>query len=308
MRMSMSVTGTSQDTRGDRLGLVLGFIGISAFAGSLPATRVAVAELDPWFVTSARATIAGVFALAILMILRRPLPPKSAWLPLTFVALGVVLGFPLLTGLAMQTAPASHGGVVIGILPLATAVAATLLAHERPSKLFWIASVAGAAIVVAFSLRHGGLATLGIADLLLFAAIASAAIGYTLSGKLARTMPGWEVISWAVVIALPVFAAITWLIWPSNISSTGPRIWAAMAYVGIVSQFLGFFAWNAGLAMGGIARVGQVQLLQPFITIAMAALVNHEPIEFETLAFAAAVAATVLTGLRFRAKPVQPGI
>jgi drug/metabolite transporter (DMT)-like permease len=302
----MAATGSLQDTRGDRLGLFLGLIGITAFAGSLPATRVAVIELDPWFVTSARATIAGVSALVILMILRRPLPPKSTWLPLLFVALGVVLGFPLFTGIAMQTAPASHGGVLIGILPLATAIAAALLAHERPGKLFWIAGVAGAAIVVGFALRHGGLAAFGAADLLLFAAIASASIGYTVSGKLARTMPGWEVISWAVVLALPVFSALTWLLWPADIAAVGLRTWTAMVYVGIVSQFLGFFAWNAGLAMGGIARVGQVQLLQPFITIAMAAVVNHEPVEFETLAFAAAVAATVLIGLRSRARPIAP--
>jgi drug/metabolite transporter (DMT)-like permease len=290
----------------DKLGLVLGVIGIAAFAGSLPATRIAVSELSPWFVTSARATIAGFAAAIVLTGMRRAWPPAHARVPVVIVAIGVILFFPLFTGLAMQSVPASHGSVVIGVLPLATAVAATLLAHERPSALFWLASVAGAAIVIFFSLRHGGLGSLGAGDLWLLAAVASAAVAYTLSGKLARTMPGWEVISWACLIALPFFAGATAAFWPGNFADISIRAWDAVFYVGLIAQFLGFFAWNAGLAMGGIARVGQVQLLQPFITLAIAAFVNHEQVEAETIVFAAAVAATVLIGLRTRPTPAQP--
>lgn len=290
--------------RHDKLGWLLGFAGITAFAGSLPATRIAVFEIDPWFVTCARATIAGFAAAIVLSTMRRAWPPRNAWTSVICVAASVILGFPLFTGLAMQTVPASHGAVVIGVLPLATAVAATLLAHERPSVLFWIASVAGAAIVIFFSLQHGSLNTLDAGDLWLLAAVVSAAVGYTLSGKLARTMPGWEVISWACLIALPVFAGATAALWPANFVNVSLRAWTAIFYVGLIAQFLGFFAWNAGLAMGGIARVGQIQLLQPFITFTIAAFINHEQIDTETIVFAAAVAATVVIGLRTRTPPV----
>ncbi len=290
----------------DKLGFVLGIMGITAFAGSLPATRIAVAELNPWFVTSARATIAGFAAAIVLTGMRRAWPPAHARVPVFIVAIGVILFFPLFTGIAMQTVPASHGGVVIGVLPLATAVAATLLAHERPSKLFWIASVAGAAIVIFFSLRESGLGSISAGDLWLLAAVVSAAIAYTLSGKLARTMPGWEVISWACLLALPLFAAGTAALWPRNFADISLRTWDAVLYVGLIAQFLGFFAWNAGLAMGGIARVGQVQLLQPFVTLTVAALINGEHVGIDTILFAAAVAATVLIGLRSRATPAQP--
>nr|AIA19219.1 EamA-like transporter family [uncultured bacterium] len=308
-RIAVMTTGehkTRQLQSNDRLGLLLGFIGVATFAGSLPATRIAVSELTPWFVTSARASIAAICAIVLLAALRRPLPPRNTWLPLFFVACGVVLGFPLFSGLAMQTVPAAHGGVIIGILPLGTAVAAALFAHERPSGMFWIAGIFGAAIVVAFSLRHGNSLTISTGDLWLLAAIGSASVGYTMSGKLARNMPGWEVISWACVLALPVFGTLTFILWPQNLFSVSPQVAAGMAYVGLVSQFLGFFAWNAGLAMGGIARVGQMQLMQPFITVGIAAVFNNEPVEIETLAFAAAVVATVLIGLRTRATTAQP--
>lgn len=295
----MSVTPPTRD----KLGFLLGIIGITAFAGSLPATRIAVSELDPWFVTSARATIAGFAAAIVLAGMRRAWPPAHARIPVVIVAIGVILFFPLFTALAMQTVPASHGGVVIGVLPLATAIAATLLVHERPSKLFWIASVAGAAIVIFFSLRQSGFDSVSTGDLWLLAAVVSAAVAYTLSGKLARTMPGWEVISWACLLALPVFAGGTAALWPANFPDVSIRAWDAVLYVGLIAQFLGFFAWNAGLAMGGIARIGQVQLLQPFITLAIAALINGERVEIDTVLFAAAVAATVLIGLRSRATP-----
>ena len=291
-------------SRRDKLGWFLGFVGIAAFAGSLPATRIAVYELDPWFVTCIRATIAGFAAAITLSFMRRAWPPREAWLPLIGVAFCVILGFPLLTGIAMTTVPASHGAVIIGLLPLATAVAATLFAHERPSGLFWIASVAGAGIVIFFSLRHGGLSALEAGDVWVLAAVASAAVGYTLSGKLARTMPGWEVISWACLLALPVFAAATAALWPETFGALRPQTYTALLYVGLVSQFLGFFAWNAGLAIGGIARVGQIQLLQPFLTFMIAAFINREQIGIETIAFAAAVAATVVIGLRTRARPM----
>lgn len=289
-----------------RLGLLLGLIATAIFAGSLPATKIAVAELSPWFVTAARASLAGLCGLALLVARRRRVPPRAAWLPLSVVAVGAVLGFPLLSALAMESVPAAHGGVVIGLLPLATAFTATLFAHERPRPLFWVASLAGAALVIAFSLRHSESYALDSGDLLLLGAVIAAAVGYTESGKLARVMPGWEVISWACVIALPLFGPALLMLWPANAASVSLPSWAAIAYVGVFSQYIAFFAWNAGLAMGGIARVGQMQLLQPFFTVAIAAVCNDEPVELETLAFAAAVVATVLIGLRARA-PARAG-
>jgi len=286
----------------DKLGLMLGVIGVTIFAGSLPATRIAVATLDPWFLTAARAAIAGIASVIVLVVLRRPLPPRDTWLPLVVIAFAIVLGFPIFSAIAMVTVPAAHGAVVIGILPLATSAAAVLLAGERPSTGFWMAGAAGTAIVVLFAFRHGAGGAMAVGDLVLLAAIGSAAVGYTLSGRLTRTMPGWEVISWACAISLPVAAVATWALWPANIAAVPNEAWWSLAFVGLFSQFIAFFAWNAGLAMGGIARVGQVQLLQPFISVALASVVNNEAIEAETILFAAAVVATVMIGRRM---PIQ---
>lgn len=286
----------------DKLGLVLGLIGITIFAGSLPATRIAVATLDPWFLTAARAAIAGVASLLVLMALRRPIPPRSAWLPLVVIALAIVLGFPVLSALAMVSVPAAHGGVVLGILPLATSATAVLLAGERPSLGFWLAGAVGAALVVAFAFRHGGTGSLAAGDLVLVAAIASTAIGYTLSGRLALTMPGWEVISWACALSLPIAAVATYTLWPANVVAVPHEAWAALGFVGLFSQFIAFFAWNTGLALGGIARVGQIQLLQTFMIVALAALINGETIDAETIVFAVAVVATVMIGRRMPIK------
>src|SRR5690349_24716887 len=187
----------------ERLGLMLGFVGMAIFGGTLPATRIAVSAIDPLALTSLRTAIAGVCSLVLLIVLRRPLPPRSLWFQLVVASLCVSILFPFLMALAVQTVDASHGGVVLGALPIATALVAVLITHERPKPLFWIASLAGAAIVVAFALRQGG-GSLSSGDLLLFAAVAASATGYAFSGKLTAGMPGWEVISWALVMALPL--------------------------------------------------------------------------------------------------------
>jgi drug/metabolite transporter (DMT)-like permease len=216
--------------------------------------------------------------------------------------------FPFLMALAVQTVDASHGGVVLGILPIATALVAVAITHERPKPLFWIASVAGAALVIAFALRQGG-GTLSAGDLLLFAAVGVSAIGYAFSGRLTADMPGWEVISWVLVMALPISLPAAALTMPADLTSIGLKPWLALLYVAVFSQWIGFFAWNAGMAMGGIARVSQVQLLQPFITFALAALFNDETITLQILLFAAAVVATVAigTGTRLRKAPAVQG-
>ena len=281
-------------------GLLLGFLGMCLFAGTLPATRLALLGFAPLFLTVARAALAGSVGLIVLIARRRRVPSRSLWLEMLGAALCTVIGFPLFAALAMMTVPAAHGGVVLGILPLVTAAAATVFAHERPSPGFWLASVLGALIVVTFMLRRNGGMTFSAGDLFLLGTVLSGALGYTFSGRLATLMPGWEVISWQVVIFLPLAAAATFVLWPADIATAPISSWIGLGYVGLVSQYTAFFVFNAGLAIGGIARVGQVMLLQPFMIVALALPVNGEAIDVETILFAAAVVATVLIGQRMR--------
>jgi drug/metabolite transporter (DMT)-like permease len=202
----------------------------------------------------------------------------------------------------VQTVDASHGGVVMGALPIATASVAVLITHERPKPLFWIASLAGAALVVTFALRQGG-GSLTPGDLLLFAAVAASAIGYAFSGRLTSSMPGWEVISWALVVALPLSLPAAVITLPADINDIALKPLLALLYAALFPQWIGFFAWNAGLAMGGIARVSQMQLLQPFVTFALAAIFIGEPITPQIMLFAAAVVVTVAISTRTRSRP-----
>ena len=284
-------------------GLLLGFLGMCLFAGTLPATRLALLGFAPLFLTVARAALAGSVGLIVLIARRRRVPSRSLWLEMFGAALCTVIGFPLFAALAMMTVPAAHGGVVLGILPLVTAAAATVFAHERPSPGFWLASVLGALIVVTFMLRRNGGMTFSAGDLFLLGTVLSRALGYTFSGRLATLMPGWEVISWQVVIFLPLAAAATFVLWPADIATAPISSWIGLGYVGLVSQYAAFFVFNAGLAIGGIARVGQVMLLQPFMIVALALPVNGEAIDVETILFAAAVVATVLIRQRMRVTP-----
>ena len=283
----------------EHLGLLLGFIGMAIFGGTLPATRLAVAGFDPFALMALRTAIAGLCALVLLLVLRRPLPPRRLWFQLAIAMLCVSILFPFLMALAVQTVDASRGGVVMGILPIATALVAVAITHERPQPLFWMASVAGAALVIAFALRQAG-GTLSAGDLLLFAAVAVSALGYAFSGRLTAEMPGWEVISWVLVMALPISLPAAALTMPADPTHIALKPWLALLYVAVFSQWIGFFAWNAGMAIGGIARVSQVQLLQPFITFALAALFNGETITLQILLFAAAVVATVAISTRTR--------
>ena len=285
----------------EHLGLLLGFVGVAIFGGTLPATRIAVSAIDPLAMTALRTAIAGLCSLALLIVLRRPLPPRRLWPQLAIAMLCVSIAFPFLMALGVQTVDASHGGVVLGILPIATALVAVAITHERPRPLFWIASLAGAGLVIAFALRQGG-GAISAGDLFLFAAVAVSAIGYAFSGKLTSEMPGWEVISWVLVMALPISLPAAVLTMPADIGQIALNPWLALLYVALFSQWIGFFAWNAGMAMGGIARVSQVQLLQPFITFALAAYFNDETITPQILLFAAAVVATVAVSTRTRSR------
>jgi drug/metabolite transporter (DMT)-like permease len=284
----------------ENLGLLLGVIGMCMFAGTLPATRLALLGLDPLFLTAARGSIAGSAALAVLLLSRRKLPPLSLWGQICGTAFCTALAYPLFAAFAMMSVPAAHGGVVLGILPLATAAAAALIAHERPSYGFWLASAAGALLVLIFTLRQSEGMGVSVGDIFLLGTIAAGAIGYTMSARLTALMPGWEVISWQVVILLPLFAAATIALWPADVASVPMACWAGLGYVGLVSQYTSFFVFNAAMVRAGIARTSQIMLLQPFVIIALAVVVNGEPIKGETILFAAAVMTTVLIGQRMR--------
>jgi drug/metabolite transporter (DMT)-like permease len=284
----------------ETLGLVLGFVGVCIFAGTLPFTHIAVESLAPLFVTAGRAALAGVLALATLLLLRRPWPSRRKAGTLGLVALCLVGGFPGFTALAMQSVPASHGGVVLGIMPLATSAISTLIAGERPSPAFWLAAVAGAALVVGFTLHEGG-GAVGQGDVFLLAAALSSALGYVLSGKLVRGgLAGWEVISWVLVVALPVTVPVSLWLMPAEPAAVPAWGWISFLYVALMSQYLGFFAWNAGLALGGIAHVSQVQLLQTFVTLVIASLLNRETVPVTAWAVAGAVLLLVLAAGRAR--------
>jgi drug/metabolite transporter (DMT)-like permease len=283
----------------ESLGLMLGFLGVVIFGGTLPATRLAVADLAPWFVTMGRAAVAGLMALAVLLILRRSLPPKDLLRSFMIVALCLVVGFPGFAGLAMQTVPASHGGVVLGILPLATAICGAIFAGERPSPGYWICGIIGAVLVLVFAFRGSGM-HLALGDIYLFLAVVVCSIGYAFSGRLSRQMPGWEVISWALVLSLPITIPVSIWLMPSDFSAVRASAWLGFAYAAVMSMYLGFFPWIAGLALGGVARVSQVQLLQTFVTLAISAVFLGEVIDLTTVGFAIAVVGVVLVG-RFTA-------
>lgn len=284
----------------DKIGLALGFAGVALFGGTLPATRLTVAYIDPLFLSAARATIAGLTGLAILLVLRRPLPPRAVWRDIALAGLCTIVAFPALMALAMTQVPAAHGGVVLGVMPLATVAAATLVTHERPSAGFWLASVAGAAIVLAFVLRNSEARTVNAGSFYLLGTVVAGGFGYALSGRLSLRMPGWEAISWQVVMFLPLTVAASLLLWPASFANVPAQAWAGLGYVSFISMYFAFFVFNAAMAMGGVARVGQLMLLQPFVIVALAAPVNGEPIELATLGYAAAVVAAVLVGQRMR--------
>jgi len=283
----------------ETLGLLLGFIGTIMFAGTLPAARIAVVTLDPWFITFARAALPGLISLVMLLALRRRMPPREHWGGIAAASLCLVYGFPLFSAFAMQTVPAAHGGVVLGVLPLVTAAGATLIAGERPSRGFWVTALIGSSIVVAFALREGG-GSVVAGDVWLLASVIVAALGYSYSGKLSLRMPGWEVIAWALIISLPIVLVGAALTWPARASEVPLSAWMAVVYVGLFAQFIGFFFWNAGLAMGGIARVAQIQLLQPFAVVLIAAVFAGERLQVETVTFAGLVVGTVLIGRHMR--------
>ncbi len=286
-------------------GLAWGFLGVALFSLTLPATRAAVAHLDPVFVALGRALLAAACAALVLAIARPRRPTPAEWKLLALSAAGVVFGFPLFTTWAMRAVPASHGAVVLAVLPLATAAAGAVVARERPSAGFWAVGIAGSLAVVAFALREGG-GTLAPADLALLAAVASAALGYALGARAAASLGGWQAISWSLVLCIPILAPAVLANLPAHPREVPASAWTGFLYVALVSQYVGFFAWYRGLALGGIARVGQMQLLQPFLTLAASALLVAEPLRADVAAFALVVVALVALGRRMPVRRPSP--
>lgn len=265
-----------------------GFIGMLIFSGSLPATRLAVMAFEPLFLTGARAGIAGLLALAALLLFRQPRPSAPQWRSLTLVALGVVLGFPLLTALALQQMTSAHSMVFMGLLPLSTAIFGVLRGGERPQPSFWFFSLLGSALVIAFALSQG-LGASWRGDLLMLLAIAVCGLGYAEGAKLSRDLGGWQVISWALVLSLPAMLVLAGLRWPAQLAAVGASAWLGLAYVSVFSMLIGFVFWYRGLAQGGIAAVGQLQLLQPFFGLALAASLLHEAVSLGMMGVTLAV-------------------
>ena len=280
------------------IGWINGFIGVLIFSGSLPATRVAVMDFDPIFLTVARAATAGILAACLLAAFRQQRPTRRNMVSLIVVALGVVVGFPLLTALALRHVTAAHSIVFIGLLPLATAIFGAVLAGERPKPAFWLFSALGSALVAGFALSQDFTASV-IGDALMLAAIVACGLGYAEGARLARTLGGWQVISWALVLSLPVMAGLALLTMPASWAGIGPAAWAGLAYVSLFSMLIGFVFWYRGLAQGGIAAVGQLQLLQPFFGLAIAGMLLGEAVTPAMLVATVAVILCVAGARRF---------
>ncbi|MGH8782443.1 DMT family transporter [Paraburkholderia sp.] len=286
-------------------GWLSGFLGVLIFSGSLPATRLAVQGLDPLFLTLARAAIAGVLALGLLVVFRGSRPMRRDIVPLLIVALGVVVGFPLLTALALRHITSAHAIVFVGLLPLATAIFGVLRGAERPQPAFWFFSALGSAAVVAFAIRNGVNAS-PVGDALMLAAIVVCGLGYAEGARLSRHLGGWQVISWALVLSLPAMLPLAWWMRPATLDGVSHAALWGLAYVSLFSMLIGFVFWYRGLALGGIAGVGQLQLLQPFFGLLLASLLLHEPVPPAMIAVTVAVVACVAGARRFaRSVPVR---
>ncbi|GAB3294362.1 DMT family transporter [Epidermidibacterium keratini] len=265
---------------------------MAAFSFTIPFTRVAVGGFSALFVGSARAVVAALLAAAALAITRQPVPPRRLWGRIAVVAAGIVVGFPLLTSYALERTSASHGAVVIALLPAATAALAVIRGHERPPRIFWALTLLGACAAVGFALvQSGDIGRLQWADLLLFGAVLAAAVGYAEGGLLARELGAWQTVSWALMMSAPVMIALTVLAARGTAIAAGPAEWAALGYLSAVSMYLGFFAWYRGLAIGPMAQVSQIQLVQPVLSLIWAVLLLGESLSWQT-----AVGAVVVVG------------
>lgn len=279
-------------------GWIYGLTGVLIFSGSLPATRVAVMDFDPLFLTVARAVIAGLLGLCLLLAFREKRPARSDILSLAIVAIGCVIGFPLLTALALKHVTSAHSIVFIGLLPLATAIFGVLRGGERPRPAFWIFSAIGSGLVSGYALVQGVSAS-PVGDLLMLAAVLICGLGYAEGAVLSRKLGGWQVICWALVLSLPVTLTLCAVTMPQTLGGIGEPAWIGLTYVSLFSMLIGFIFWYRGLAEGGIAAVGQLQFLQPFFGFALAAALLKESVSWSMLVVTIAVVACVIGARKF---------
>jgi drug/metabolite transporter (DMT)-like permease len=292
----------SKEKEKSRSGWINGIIGVIIFSGSLPATKVAILDFNPVFLTAARAGIAGILALAILLIYKEKHPEKQHIFPLVIVSLGVVAGYPLLSALALQHVSSAHSMVFVGILPLCTAIFGVLRGTERPRPAFWLFSILGSLLVIGYAIARGasGSATGNIFMLL---AIIVCGLGYAEGAKLSKVLGGWQVICWALVLSLPFMTVIAGYTTPPSFSGIHAAAWTGLAYISVFSMLVGFIFWYRGLAQGGIAAVGQLQLLQPFFGLALAASLLHEQVGIDMLGVTIGVILCVAGSRKFAGPP-----
>ena len=301
--MSESVKSLST---GRYAGVLWGLLGILTFSFTLPFTRIAVATINPFFMTTGRAALAALFALIVFAVVRPQRPKKNQVIRLIIVAAGVVIGFPLFTSLALQSVPSAHGTVVIALLPAVTALFVVIRTGERPSFLFWGASIAGAIAVIAFLALSNGFSGFSLPDIFLVLAVISAAIGYTEGGLLSRELGSWQTICWALIISLPVMAPLTAVNFVIAPLSHDPIAWLCFLYTALFSMFLGFLAWYRGLAIGPMTSVSQVQLSQPVFTLIWSTLILGEVLTPEILIGGAVIIALAFIAVRARVKTISP--
>lgn len=282
-------------------GMLIGFVGILIFSLTLPVTKIAVLSFDPYFIAFGRATLAGALALAYLVILKEPMLAKADIGKLVVIALGVVFGFPILTTVAMAYGSSSHGAVILGMMPLASTVIGAIRFGERPSIGFWMVSILGAALVVTYALLKSS-GSFTPVDVLLVLGGICACIGYVEGGELSRKMNPRAVISWALVISLPANVIFSYLTFDSAYLNVGTFAWSIFVYLSLFPMFLGFFFWYEGLAIGGIARVSQVQLIQPFCTLIVASILLGDSLTWTNVVFTVLVVSTVILGKRMLIK------
>jgi drug/metabolite transporter (DMT)-like permease len=279
-------------------GFINGLIGVVIFGGSLPATKIAIQDMSPVFLTAARAGIAGLLALGVLLIFKEKRPDRKQIFSLGIVAMGVVLGFPMLSALALQYVTSAHSIVFLGMLPLSTAVFGIMRGGESPKPVFWLFSVLGSTFVIGFAIAQG-LTASPIGDVLMLLAITICGLGYAEGAKLSKVMGGWQVISWALVLSLPIMAPLALFTLPSSLTAVHKEAWFGLGYVAVFSMFIGFIFWYRGLAQGGITAVGQLQLLQPFFGLALASTLLHEQISISMVAVTVGVILCVAGSKRF---------
>ena len=282
-------------------GMLIGFIGILIFSLTLPVTKIAVLSFNPYFIAFGRAALAGMFAVAYLVLKKETTPTKVDFVKFVIIALGIVFGFPILTTLAMTHGSSSHGAVILGMMPLATTVIGVLRFKERPSLGFWLVSLLGAGLVVLYALLKSSGSFTYIDGLLVLGGI-SACIGYVEGGELSRKMNPRAVISWVLVISLPLNLVMAWITFNPQYINAGAEAWTSFFYLSLFSMYLGFFFWYEGLAIGGIARVSQVQLTQPFCTLLAASILLGDALTVMNLIFAVVVVSTVILGKKMLVK------